>query len=164
PENVFGNDRHARMGPWTRRWIATRRLARATSTGFTDPRRPAWSMTPPTAPPVSKHVLRVLHNRQLKIGLGHGQDPVRPRVRLRAGRSVLGDQRARVVGDAAHAARRDAGLRPTPAASRTAEAAARSSSESGPCSASHSATPARPSARRSSIAKALTDARFNQAD
>ncbi len=51
------------MSPWTRRWIATCRLARAGrsrtigGTGFTDPRRPAWSMTPPTAPPVSKHVL-----------------------------------------------------------------------------------------------------------
>src|SRR5271165_6498366 len=56
--NLFQKDRHARMRPWTRRWIATCRLARATSTAFTVPRRPAWSMNAPTAPPILKQVLR----------------------------------------------------------------------------------------------------------
>ncbi len=43
--------------PGTRRWIATCRQARATSTGFTVPRRPAWSRDAPDAPPILKDVL-----------------------------------------------------------------------------------------------------------
>jgi hypothetical protein len=40
------------MRPWTLRWIATVRLARATSTGCAGPRRPAWSRNAPDAPPI----------------------------------------------------------------------------------------------------------------
>src|SRR5208282_730290 len=57
-KNLFQKDRHARMRPWTLRWIAPCRPARATSTAFTVPRRPAWSMNAPTAPPILKQVLR----------------------------------------------------------------------------------------------------------
>jgi hypothetical protein len=65
-----------------------------------------------------------------------------------------GDQRACIVGDAAHA------TRATLARSSAASAAASASDWSCPCSASHSATAARPS----SIANALQAASFNQAD
>jgi two-component system OmpR family sensor kinase len=47
------------MHTWTRRWIATCRLARATGTRCAVPRRPAWSMHAPTTPPILKPVLRL---------------------------------------------------------------------------------------------------------
>src|ERR1700677_1402145 len=61
-ENLFQKDRHARMRPWTRRWIATCRLCRATGTALTLPRPPAWSMNAPTAPPILKEVLNRLRS------------------------------------------------------------------------------------------------------
>lgn len=70
------------------------------------------------------------------------------------GIALTGDQRAGVVGDAAHS------LWPTPAASSTASAAARSSALNSPVSASHSATAAKPL----SIASSLRDASLSQAD
>src|SRR6201998_328737 len=79
------------MRTWTRRWIATCRLARATSTRCAVPRRPAWSRHAPTAPPILKDLLSSVQ---------HTRDPALPRQGdPMATNAVTADGRARVLAD-----------------------------------------------------------------